>query len=792
MKSTASKLIALFAALVLVAAFSACRENGSGPDGIDPSLTGDADSVADSATMSAPAPDESVTAPETAPETDTETPTESETDYFEANRIELVKPDTERVPDMAVTDNGYDIYQLTKDREWGYRYGCTYLYNEDGSVDAYFACVGQNTGEWDWIAYRHSPDGGTTWGEEKIVLTPTQNSMDFYSNCDPGVVYFNGYYYLGYTSTLNSTGLCNNLFVARSKNPDGPFDKWNGEGWGGYEPQPIVYYDETWTSWGIGEPAFVELNGTLYIYYTHSGPSGEYMMVATADATNENWPATMQHRGAACKKSTDSLDVKYVEEWGKFIGIATGDRMGANSWLGVYESNDGLSFELSDIVREGTYSHLHNAGISSRPNGHIRVSEDADKLRVIYAYGEGWGTWNTRVQPITLSLSSGNDMSAERIKPCLPDEGNRAELLPVEERHIAMVRPRSDVYYRTTETDSFIIQLNVFDTYFGKTALDRNAEGVTFFVHDERVITMGDNRRAKVVGAGTTAVDVTYAGCTYRFHVVITEEPINKGHSSTPVELVPVRDTYTLCLGERSVHRAQLRARMWWANGTFTEYYVDNGDVTVTYSGYDQSIISVDERGIITPLKTGTTEVTLSYAGKSCKIKVVVTNDPEDAYYRLDNIVEINYADLDFSVAGTEEGLGSLHGTALEYSDEYGAMKATVTGGDPQFWIPCSHAPVAMKAADYGTLEITYMVPADTSSAAVNLQVFLCVGDITTPDATHQVMLPIKRDGEFHTLTVSLSSLSYWTGDIHTVRVDFFDQATVGDVMYIQSIKLLP
>ena len=30
-----------------------------------------------------------------------------------------------------------------------------------------------------------------------------------------------------------------------------------------------------------------------------------------------------------------------------------------------------------------------------------------------------------------------------------------------------------------------------------------------------------------------------------------------------------------------------------------------------------------------------------------------------------------------------------------------------------------------------------------------------------------------------------------WEGDIHTLRVDFFDQSEVGDTMYIKSIKLI-
>ncbi len=787
MKSTVCKLTLLFAALCLITTLVACRENGSGPDGIDPAVTGDTTAAV---TVPATEPDESSTEPvieeTTAPEVTVE---ETTVDYFEANRIETVSPDLTKVPDVAVTDKGYDIYQLTRGREWGYRYGCTYLYNDDGSVDAYFACVGTISGEWDWIAYRHSPDGGNTWEAEKIVLTPTQNSLDHFSNCDPGVIYFNGYYYLGYTSTLHSTGFNNNIFVARSKNPDGPFEKWNGEGWGGYEPEPIVYFDQDYNSWGIGEPSFVELNGTLYIYYTASCPSGEYTMVATADATDENWPATMQFHGVACKKNTDSLDVKYVEEWGKFVAVATGSRMGPNSWLGIYESNDGMTFELVDIVREGTYSHLHNAGISSRPNGHIKITEDADKLRVIYAYGEGWGTWNTRVQPISLELSSGNDMTAEQIKPCLSDEHLRAELIPVEDRHITMVRPSQDVYQYALSKGSFVINLNRFDTYFEQSLLPRTVEEVEFVVYDESVVTI-KNRKATIHGVGTTPVEVRYAGCTYLFHVVITEENENSGSATEAVDFIPVKDTYTIYIGERSIYKPQLRARMWWANGTFTEYYCDTTDEVVTFTGYDESIISVNEKGIVTARKVGETTVTLSYKGKSCQIKVVISADEADSYFHMGEIAEVDYVNMDFTIPSTVDGVGGINNAKPEYDAEEGAMKVTVTGDDSFFTVPYSQSSEPLMAENYTKIEITYMVPKGNSPSSTDYQMFFCVGEITQANAAYQVRQRLTRDGEYHTLTVDLSKLSYWTGVIHSIRMDYFDASETGDIIYIKSITL--
>ena len=726
-----------------------------------------------------------------APETETDPPAETE-DYFEANRIETVLPDTTKVPDMAVTDNGYEIYQLSTAQTWGYRYGCTYLYNDDGTIDAYFACVGTIAGEWDWISYRHSPDGGKTWTNEKIVLTPTQGSMDHFSNCDPGVVYFNGYYYLGYTSTLNSEGFCNNLFVARSKNPDGPFEKWNGSGWGGYEPQPIVYYDQNYTSWGIGEPSFVELNGTLYIYYTFNGPSGEHMMVATADATDENWPATMVSHGVGVTKITDSVDVKYVEEWGKFVGIATGDRMSSSSWIGVYESNDGLSFELVDIVREGTYSHLHNAGISSRRNGHIRITEDADKLRVIYAYGDEWGVWNTRIQPISLTLSSGNDMTAERQKPCLADEHNRAEVIPKEERYIAMIRPGQDVYVTDLSHKTITIRINTYDTYFNRDTIRGQDEELRFVVYDESVATIDNaTRKATIKGVGMTPVEVWKGDLCYLFFIKVTAEPENTGKPTEPVKLEPVFDTWVIYKGERGSYRPQLRVRMWWGDGSFTEYYVDKTDDALTYSGYDKNVITVDNKGIVTAVAAGETTVTISFKGKTCQIKVIVSNDEKDAYFKIPGEKEIYFDNLEFTSEYMLKALTSTHSVAIEYDDAREAMKLVVTGDDAQFMVPYSQSMSPMYARDYSKIEIVYMCPTDTSSKATDFQMFLCVGNVTAANANYQVRRTLQKDGEYHTLTVDLSVLSYWNGTIHGIRMDFYDQSTVGDTMYIKSIKLI-
>ncbi len=763
--------------------------------------------------------DPAETTPETIPETDTavetvaespetstdpddtqpdEETTEAATDYFEANRIETVKPDDQKSPDMAIAGDGYDIFQMKEDTNWGYRYGCTYLYNDDGTIDAYFACPGAD-GEWDWIAYRHSPDGGETWTPEKMVLNPTQGSMDFYSNCDPGVVYFNGYYYLGYTSTLNSTGACNNLFVARSKNPDGPFEKWNGSGWGGEHPQPIVYYTTDYGKFGMGEPSFVELNGTLYIYYTDICPAGDYTMVATADATNENWPATMQFHGVAVEKDTDSLDIKYVEDWGKFVGVATGDRMGAASWLGIFESNDGIHFEMVDVVRKDTYSHLHNAGLSSRRNGHINLTEDADKLRVIYAYGEGWGTWNTRVQPISLTLIDKEGyrdrIAAEKKVACLKDPVNRAPAVPEGERDYIMVRMQYDVCEYPLSKGSFVLRVYTYDEYFNRIQIVRNDENLSFKVYDESIVTI-EGLKATIHGVGSTVVEVHYGDDLMNvFYVNITEEKAEMLPGNSPVAFEPVFDSYTIYMGERGDYRPQLRARVWFSDGTFEEHYVDESEIELAFTGYDANIIDVNAKGIVTAKAVGETTVTVTYQDMSCQVKIIVSDNEEDAYYKTGESAVLDYTNIDFTQPESIEAISSTNRSSATLVSDGVQLTVSDTGATPDMTDPSIHLSygnslTALNAEDYDYLEIIYRVSADNSVNATRLQVFVCAGTVTSPTAECQIMNNLNTDGEFHTLKIKLSDYAWWTGSINMLRIDFFDYAVGGDSMVISSIKL--
>jgi len=194
--------------------------------------------------------------------------------------------DPDKYLQIAADDEGIDIWKPSE-YYGGYRYGPSMILNKDGSIDAWFASNGPGD-IIDLVSYKRLYEGGKTCTKETIALKPTPESLDEMWTCDPGVIKIGEYYYIGYTTTADSRGVDNDVCVARSNNPGGPFlEKWTGSGWG-IEPAPLIEYIDNPERFGTGEPSFVLMGDTLYIYYSWVNDNGTATRVATADASDEN------------------------------------------------------------------------------------------------------------------------------------------------------------------------------------------------------------------------------------------------------------------------------------------------------------------------------------------------------------------------------------------------------------------------------------------------------------------------------------------------------------------------
>jgi len=533
---------------------------------------------------------------------------------------------------LAVKDGGYDVYAPMEGQTWGYRYGPSIMCYDDKRADAWFASPGA-LGEADWFTYRHTDDGGKTWSDEKVVLTPTADSMDLFSVCDPAVIKFGGWYYIGYTSTIFTDfgGVCNNGFVARSKNPDGPFEKWTGDGWGEQrttedkelkwmgKPAPIIYFDGEWSAWGEGEFSFVVSNGVLYIYYTKTsnGANGKKIRqtrVATADATDENWPAAIRQRGVAFERessSNDSFDVVYSDEYGKFIAISTDERFTETSMLAIFESNNGLRFRRCNDLKVNIGFMCHNSGISGDELHHVKKGD----LKLLgYAYGNKWGFWGTRFHEYTVEKYYG--FYSERDK-----ENVKREVVPKPKREPFPINIMPEVmpprFYKMREGETLDINFIWLDSAYKH----YKAENVSFDNYDKTIIDInGMTVTAKRVGytyANAKTPDGGYA------EILVYVYPADFDFSEEgkyPVSVLPVQDEYKTNLKENE--RKQIRVLVQYSNGTWTETKgAENG---LKFYGYDENLLSLDENGVMTAKAAGKTTVTAALGSFEVKYKVKI------------------------------------------------------------------------------------------------------------------------------------------------------------------------
>ena len=528
-------------------------------------------------------------------------------------------PDTEPDPGTHVSVRAAGepnvIYMPPADGS-GYRYGPSIMYYADGSCDAWFSTPGYG-GEWDWITYKHSKDG-VHFGDEKVVLVPTPDSMDKFSCCDPGVIYFGGYYYLGYTSTIVEGGVNNNVFVARSKNPDGPYEKWNGSGWGG-DPAPVVYYDEDASIYGAGEPSMVVRGDVLYFYYTWACPEGDHIRVATSD-TAEDWPARLTYRGEAYEKinSRHSADIAYLEDAGKFVAFTTQYGHDEKSGLFLLESEDGITFYESQYLCEGLYKHLHSLGVSKRPDGHIQLKDD---LFVGYAFSDGgsgnWGKWATAFQAITLELyqgepqPEGNGVLGIQCGQWLTERPKDPPMIGIASysRVIELYPGESDVNIGFVWLDPMLSAYELKDT--GK---------LKFSGYNSSLISIKNGKITAKNATGETTVKVRYKRFETSLKVYVRESfsEFQGSSTKTVVSFTPVIDSYELTAGQP--HHPQIRGLVRFSDHTWAEAYNSNKMVSakqfpVSYSVSDESVVNVDDHGLITPLSPGNATVTVTIAG---------------------------------------------------------------------------------------------------------------------------------------------------------------------------------
>lgn len=532
---------------------------------------------------------------------------------------------------MRLVDSGKDVFALWGNGRPDYRYGPSIMLDKDGKIHAWFASPGEGRKkELDWITYRCSEDEGKTWCDEKVVLAPTPNTADYKSVCDPEVFWHDGYYYMGYTATVNYDGLCNNVFLARSKNPDGPFEKWDGNGWGG-SPLPIIYFDGIDISWGVGEPSFVAVGDKLYLYSTLDAFSEHFgwvraTEVRTADLTDPLWPANLKYEGISVFRNdstdkdnytyadSDSWDVAYLDESHKFVALTTNRRFKKDSCLLYYESDDGIMFERVSELNTDVITGCHNCGLMSDEDGHIKKG---DQALIGYAYaGSGnskWGVWATRFAPVKIDYTDEIDREED-------GKENLRQPINIDESILGkepiMLTTDKLTYSVPLSDDPVGISFSLMNIYRQKSAI--NASDVNIEKYDRNVLELKDDNRLVPIREGVTTVGVEYKGLRREICVIVLPETYD---DSSIHSFYPICERYDISVNEPII--IKVRPMAMFGDREIRELSgYDMNTNNIKFRSSDTSVCTVGKDGTIKAVSPGTSVITVE--GEGCRYTIDV------------------------------------------------------------------------------------------------------------------------------------------------------------------------
>jgi hypothetical protein len=283
-----------------------------------------------------------------------------------------------------------------------YAYGPSIIL-KNGVYHVFFCSAGVSP-TWDSIRYVQSTDG-KNWSAPTIMLHATAaNGFDL-AACDPSVVYYQGFYYMYYSSVYTTAP---NLFqtviqVARSPNIDGPYLTYTQRGtWEDTptDPQiiikPLVTRNQDPTGYGAAPQTVVIHNNEILLWYTDDSldldASRIYMLKSTDPVT---W---IPSRNREISIHADSIDVKFDVAKNHYVMTSLVTPHSASAYLTRSFSSDGLSWGASTtIIDAGAFpDYTNNVGAAGDEAGNTVSPSTLVAFGAPYDLNgfNNWGQWD--------------------------------------------------------------------------------------------------------------------------------------------------------------------------------------------------------------------------------------------------------------------------------------------------------------------------------------------------------------------------------------------------------------
>ena len=310
----------------------------------------------------------------------------------------------------------------------GFSYAYAPSIIRDGSGYHVFFCSQADPalapGAWDFIRETTSPDG-KTWSTPIIKVIAKQNIDPAtglhrnYAACDPSLVYFDGYYYMYYSDSIQTSPenwIINQtqITVARSQTVDGDYLTYTDRGTWEKDPldpkyivrpkvfrgTPIPGYN---AGYGAGQQSVVSLGGKLYMWYGDDSDDPviratqnvvkTYLITSTDPVQWDDNTRVQINRDDAY-----SVDIKYDPLGQQFVMPRLGDMHQATSFFAFTTSKDGITWSADTVVipKESFPDFANNSGIESDREGHLTAGTKLFAFAAPYGLAgtDTFGSWN--------------------------------------------------------------------------------------------------------------------------------------------------------------------------------------------------------------------------------------------------------------------------------------------------------------------------------------------------------------------------------------------------------------
>jgi hypothetical protein len=279
---------------------------------------------------------------------------------------------------------------------------------KDGSYHVFFCSMAVLIPTWDAVRYTSSADG-KTWSSPEIMVLPSfEDGMDM-AACDPSVVFYQGFYYMYYSSAITTAPQVFQTVVrvARSVHIDGPYFTYTDRGtWEAGPPDPhiIIYpmqiHNTDPPGYGAGQTSVIVQDGKLLMWYTDDSlfvggqPNLQTFMLESTD------PVTWTPGPARATNLVNqaSIDVKYDPSRAQFVMYRVENEFTSTTYLGRSVSSDGINWSAPEIVIPPSQFPLytHDAGVAGDVTGNIVAPHTLVGFGAPYDLTQvnDWGQWD--------------------------------------------------------------------------------------------------------------------------------------------------------------------------------------------------------------------------------------------------------------------------------------------------------------------------------------------------------------------------------------------------------------